>query len=236
MKTLNRSSFFMFIVLAMIYSSLLTAAPTISPSDNEKSGLFDSDEILEMVLTTDIKKLLKNKKSDEYQEGEITLNGQKYPIRLKARGNNRRETCSFPPITLNFSKTNFEDKSFDQLNKLKLVNSCSMQLSYEQYILREYMIYRTFNLLTDKSFRVRLLRIEYVDSNEKVKTVTRYGFVIEDQFKMAERLNGIIIKSTGIKDRSTNRQHMVMLSIFQFMIGNTDWTLATLHNVRLVEN
>jgi len=206
--------------------------------DNESEetvGLFASEETLNIILKTDLKALIKNKYDNEYQEGELTVAGESYPIRLKARGNNRREICSFPPVTLNFSKTEFKDKSFDQLKKLKLVNSCKMQKSYEQYILREYLIYKALNIMTDKSFKVRLLKIDYEDSKEKIKTVTRYGFVIEDQYMMADRLDGIIYKKTGVRDQSTNKEQMVMLSIFHFMVGNTDWQVARLHNLKLLK-
>ncbi len=223
------------ILFYLLYFFFLTPSFLSAENNPEKFGLFSSEETLELVLKTDLRSLIKNKYDDEYQEGEITVNEKTYPVRLRARGNNRRENCSFPPITLNFKKTEFEDKSFDQLKKLKLVNTCKMQKSYEQYILREYMIYRTFNILTDKSFKVRLLKIDYVDTKEKIKTVTRYGFVIEDQYMMAKRLDGIIIKITGIRDQATNKQQIVMLSIFQFMMGNTDWQVARLHNLKLLK-
>ena len=90
-------------------------------------------------------------------------------------------------------------------------------------------------MMTEKSFKVRLLKIDYVDTKEKVKTVTRYGFVIEDQYMMSKRLDGMIIKNEGIRDKATNRGHIVMLSIFHFMMGNTDWQIARLHNLKLVK-
>ena len=218
-----------------IFAPFLLLADSYCDEKSEEFSLFKSDETLEVVLKTDLRSLIKNKNDDEYQEGEITISGKTYPLRLKARGNNRREVCSFPPVTLNFSKTKFEDKSFDQLKKLKLVNSCKMQKSYEQYILREFIIYRTFNLMTDKSFKVRLLKIDYVDTKEKVKTVTRYGFVIEDQYMLADRLDGTIIKTMGIRDKSTNIEHIIMLSIFHFLIGNTDWQVPRLQNLKLLK-
>lgn len=226
--------FLVFLFYILLFSPIFVSADNTPSKTSNEFALFNSDETLEIVLKTDLKSLIKNKYDDKYQEGEITINAKTYPVRLRARGNNRRETCSFPPITLNFSKTEFEDKSFDQLKKLKLVNACKMQKTYEQYILREYVIYKIFNLMTDKSFKVRLLKIDYVDTKEKVKTVTRYGFVIEDQYMMAKRLEGIIIKNEGIRDQSTNRQQMVMLSLFHFMIGNTDWQVPRLHNLKLL--
>ncbi len=224
----------LFLFLAF-FSATQDSESGVYSETSEGNILFSSDEPLEIVLKTDIGSLLKNKKDDEYQEGEITIYGKSYPMRLKARGNYRRENCSFPPVTLNFSKTNFEDKSLDQLEKLKLVNACKLQKTYEQYIFREYLIYRAFNLFTDKSFKVRLLKIDYVDSKEKVKTTTNYGFVIEDQYMLANRLGGMMVKREGIRDNATNREQMVMLSIFQFMIGNTDWQVARLHNLKMLK-
>lgn len=101
-------------------------------------------------------------------------------------------------------------------------------------IFREYLIHRAFSIITDKSFKVRLLKISYIDSKDKIKTVTRYGFVIEDQYMVAKRLDGVIVKSMRLKDQSTNREHMVMLSIFHFLEENTDWQVARLHNLKLL--
>ncbi len=231
----HKKLFLLLSAILLFFSCQNTYAYYSFQNDSNEAGLFDSEETLIIELKTNLKQLLKTKNNVDYQEGEITVKDKTYPVRLRARGNYRRENCSFPPITLNFSKTNFENKSYDQLKKLKLVNACNMQKSYEQYILREYMIYRAFNLMSDKSFKVRLLKIDYVDTQQKVKTVMRYGFVIEDQYMMADRLDGVIIKKEGIRDQSTNREQMVMLSIFHFMMGNTDWTVPRIHNLKLVK-
>lgn len=216
-------------------SSAQVAATNSYLQNNEDLGLFSSDEILEVVVTADIKSLLKSKQDDGYQEGAMSINGKDYSVRLKTKGAYQQENCSFPPITLNFSKTNFEDQSFVQLEKLKIVSACEMQQINEQYILREYLIYRVFNQLTDKSLKVRLLKIDFVDSKGKFEAVTRYGFVVEDEYMMVRRLNGMILKSEGIQEQATNKKQIVMLSIFQFMIGNTDWQVDRLQNVNILK-
>ncbi len=233
-------NFFAFIIQFKYFCILLLITESLFAKDaqeklSQEATLFGTDEILEIKIKTDLRQLIRNKNSEEYQEGEITLLEKTYPVRLKVRGNYLRENCTFPPVTLNFSKTEFEDNSYDQLKNLILVNACKMQDEYEQYILREYLIYRAFNLMTEKSFRVRLLKIEYVDSKQKLETVTRYGFVVEDQYKMADRIGGIIIKKEGIEDQSTNKTQMVMLSVFQFLMGNTDWQVSRLHNLTLIK-
>lgn len=182
-----------------------------------------------------MKALLKLTQEDKYQKATLTVGEEQVKIGVRPRGNNRFETCSFPPMTLNFKKTEFADSSYNQLKKLKLVNACKLQSQYEQYLLREYMIYKTFNLFTDFSFKVRLLKLEYIDVKGKMKPIERYGFVIEDQDMLAARKNGIIIKSDGLKDEVTQRDQMVLVSVFQYMIGNTDWQVAARQNLKLVK-
>ena len=198
--------------------------------------LFNSEEPLKVIIETDMKALLKLDKEDKYQKAIMRVDGNEINIRVRPRGNNRFETCSFPPITLNFKKSEFKDSTYNQLKKLKLVNACKLQTQYEQYLLREYMIYKTFNLLSDYSFKVRLLELEYVDSKGKMKPINRFGFVIEDQEMLARRKGGMIIKRQGLRDEVTNRDQMVLVSVFQYMIGNTDWQVAALQNLKLVRS
>ena len=197
--------------------------------------LFSSNEVLAITIKTDMKGLLKMSKEDKYQKANLYVDGQKLKIRIRPRGNNRFETCSFPPITLNFKKTEFPDSTYTQLTKLKLVNTCKLQLSYEQFILREYLVYRVFNLLSDYSFKVRLLKIEYIDSEDKMKPIIRYGFVIEDADFLAKRFNGFVLKSKGLADKATNLDQIVLLSLFEYMIGNFDWQVSAQQNLKLIK-
>lgn len=92
---------------------------------------------------------------------------------MRPRGNFRLETCSFPPITLNFSKTEFMDTSFNQLKKLKLVNTCKLQSTYEQYILREFINGNTDWQVADQQ---NLKLIKLLDFNEPAPYVVPYDF------------------------------------------------------------
>ena len=89
--------------------------------------------------------------------------------------------------------------------------------------------------MSEYSFKVRLLRLEYVDSRGKMKPVERFGFVIEDIKMLANRKTGMEIKALGLKDEVTNRDQMVLISLFQYMIGNTDWQVAALQNLKLIK-
>ena len=101
-------------------------------------------------------------------------------------------------------------------------------------MVQEHLLYRAYGLLTDVSFRTRLARITYRDATGRRDDVTRYGFLIEDDERLAERLGGQIVKGPRIHPEATDRDQMTLLSVFHYMVGNTDWGVSRLHNIRLV--
>jgi hypothetical protein len=74
----------------------------------------------------------------------------------------------------------------------------------------------------------------YVDSQGKYKPIKKYAFFIENEEEMAKRNNGEM-DDTNYKYWVLRRKEAQMLfSVFQFMIGNTDWSIAARHNVKLI--
>ena len=63
--------------------------------------------------------------------------------------------------------------AFHSLKSIKLVSTCMTTWQDDQNLLKEYMIYKIYNQITDKSFRARLLNVSYRDSSGKKKT----GFI-----------------------------------------------------------
>lgn len=122
------------------------------------------------------------------------------------------------------------------LGTLKLVSSCKLGEDYENYLLTEYLVYKMYNLLTEKSFRVRLLQLTYRDSTSKVKEFTRYAFLLEDTKDMAKRNKMREYKQLNVGTEQTNREQMTLVAIFQYMIGNTDWSVPVKHNIRLIND
>jgi hypothetical protein len=84
------------------------------------------------------------------------------------------------------------------------------------------------------SLRVRLLRVKYEDVKKKVKSYYQYGFFIEDSKDMAERNNCIDLKADYFTSETTNRNHMTVVNLFQYMIGNCDWSVTKQHNIKLI--
>lgn len=109
----------------------------------------------------------------------------------------------------------------------------------EQYVLREFLAYRLYNLITPESFRVRLLRVTYVDRGQHF--ATRWGFFIEDVDDAARRLGLRELAAESIAVSQLSPRAAARVALFQYMIGNTDWDVTAgpegtqcCHNSRLV--
>ena len=212
-----------------------------SKSMMDTMDIFNSDKVLNVTIESDFKNLVKRKYKDEYQAAifkyhlndtiVVTRN-----IQIKPRGNMRKGSCFFPPLKLNFLKSEMVMKQLKEFDKMKMVLDCKRGNSYEQYLLSEYYVYKILNMLTEYSFRVRLLKVRYVDTSEKYKTANRYAFLIENKEQMAERLNSIPIDYKNIKDILTDVPALVNGYLFQYLIGNTDWSIPGKHNVQLIKS
>jgi len=119
---------------------------------------------------------------------------------------------------------------------LKLVVHCQDRDSYEQNLLQEYLLYRVFNLITEKSFRARLARVTYLDRSGKAKPVTRYAFFIEDDDPMARREDAQVLEQKGLTQLDTEVAHTGLVAMFEYLIGNTDFSFAALHNIVMIRD
>lgn len=228
------------ILSALVVSTFL---PIPGSAQEAAPPLFASQEILELRIEANFNKIHKERKPKaksypatlrmEDRDGTV----QELGLKIKTRGIFRlkRSTCQDPPLRLDFPKSEMEGTVFEGQNKLKLVTHCRDNDEYEQNTLEEYLIYRTYNLLTDSSFRVRLVRITYVDSRGNDDDLVRYGFLIEDEDRLAERLDGKIVKAREAPPNLLSDEESALVSVFQYMIGNTDFSVVFFHNIKLVQ-
>jgi hypothetical protein len=147
------------------------------------------------------------------------------PVDIRTRGNSRLQSaiCRFPPLRLDFPKKRVAGTLFADQDKLKLVTHCHDNPNYEQSLLQEYLVYRTYNELTELSFRVRLARVTYIDTDEDRDSITRYGFLIEHEDDMAARNGGEVLELPRIHPDAMDPSHLSVLEVFQFLVGNIDW-------------
>ncbi|HRI21121.1 MAG TPA: hypothetical protein PLA68_09200 [Panacibacter sp.] len=225
--------FFLFILISFV-SANLRAQNQLPVIDNVK--FFTNDTVFDAVLSADMGKLLNGKMKPEYipatfscKLSDSSITGQ---IRVIARGNMRRQICYMPPLKLDFH-TDTLSKLYT-LNSLKLVCGCKPNANYEQLLLKEYLVYKIYNLLTEKSYRVRLLNLDYEDSRGKKKTISQHAFFIEDAKDMAKRNDCKEWKKVKLNGLNTDRNQMTVFAIFEYMIGNTDWGISANHNSTLI--
>jgi hypothetical protein len=203
--------------------------------------LFLSDEVMNITIASDFKNLVKTKGKEEYQHAlfqyqmsdSILLTRN---IKIKARGKSRKNVCFFPPIQLNFPKKEVHIAQLKEFDKMKMVMDCKKGEAYEQYLLSEFMAYKMLNILTDYSYRVRLIRVTYIDISGKFDTATKYAFIIENKNQMAERLNTIALDVKSIRDQYIEKTTLINSYLFQFLIGNTDWSIPGGHNMLLIKS
>ncbi|MEO6070490.1 MAG: hypothetical protein ABIN57_04565 [Chitinophagaceae bacterium] len=229
------------ILLGCLYSTSISLAQTptaVKAGKLMRHDFFKDDGMVTITLETDYRKMQSAKVKGVYQPATVTLQlpdsaAIKEEIQVFARGEFRRENCAMPGIMMNF-KTPTSPK-LSSLKKMKLVCGCGASVYQQQLLLTEYLIYRMYNMLTDLSFKTKLAKVVYKDERNKMKEYTQYAFFIEDVDDMAARNECKEDSKTMYLTEQTNRDVMTMVGMFQFMIGNTDWSVPNFHNVKLIK-
>ena len=198
----------------------------------EKAPLFQDDEIFKAVLTAPIAQAYAQRDQNVriYFPGQWTyanVDGdiEKLDVSIRTRGNFRRENCALPPLQLNFKKSQVKGTQFKKQDKLKLVAPCRNGPESQQNVLMEYMAYRIFEVLTDHSFGTRLMRLSYIDSDEKIDSWTDLVFVIEDVDDLAKRLDLDPMKVVYNNFDELDQPTSALVDLFQLMIGNNDYSI-----------
>ncbi|MBE2215386.1 MAG: hypothetical protein IAE82_16045 [Opitutaceae bacterium] len=182
----------------------------------------------------------------EWLEGRMILTAadgstRAFAVEVKARGQFRRKSgaCDFPTFWINLKKSEVPGTVFENQNKLKVVSHCRERESfYDRYLHREYLAYKTYNLLTEASFRVRLASITYAYTDRR-RTVDRPAFLIEDDDRLAERLGGTIVKNQIVLPAFMDPLALNRADLFQYLLGNTDFDFMAsedecCHNAKVV--
>ena len=201
-------------------------------------NLFEDEDILELSLKFDITWFLQNKPeknmdailSYRYSESDsLNLN-----IKLRARGNFRYNNCIFPPLRLDFDDIAFSRSDLNNIRDIKLVTHCDSSEMYQQYLFREYLVYKLLNIVSDYSFRVRLLKIRYIDIGSGSHSFEHFAFALEPMDVLLDRLGATEVEDTVPVFETVDRDILENISLFQYMIGNSDWNLPLMHNLRLI--
>lgn len=211
-----------------------------SLSAQARDSLFQTEAPLQLRLATDLRALLRDR-GEERQEHRArlryaTVGGDtgSMEVEVRTRGIFRLKHCAFPPLRLDFPKTRVAGTPFAGQDKVKLVTHCRESRSpYEQNVLREYALYRAFNAISDRSFRARLAQVTYVDTVQG-DSVTRYAFLLEPDAELAQRLGAEVVEADNVHDATIDGESITFVAVFQYLIGNTDWSVWKRHNIAIL--
>jgi hypothetical protein len=152
-------------------------------------------------------------------------NSASIDMSMTTRGRSRLEYCRFPPLKVNLKRGQAEGTVFDGQNKLKIVTHCRGGDQHETYLQQEFGIYRAYNELTDLSFRARWISATFKDTDGKNEVETFPAFFIESIQEVAERHGMERVPLNRIKISSLDPVAANRGELFQFLIGNTDWSM-----------
>jgi len=222
------TKFFLFLLIC----SPLPGMAQHSPSIFDKLTVSEGEK---MTLELDLTTITAQKKSNDYFPAAlIGSDGVAYKVEVRPRGKYRRKNAYYPPLKLKFKKKELVQAGFDTLNEIKLVLPCFDSKLGEELVIREYLAYRIFEHLSPASVRARLIRLTLKDTHVEKSKRTMYAILVEDQEETCARMGGKDVEDYGIPADSLNTNQAALMIIFQYMIGNTDWEISMLRNVRLI--
>src|SRR5262249_55116350 len=210
-------------------------------------GLFKETEPLAFTLTGDFKAVNKERTPNNKKLFPAVISVQEakgrqdIPVQIGSRGHFRLmpRNCDFVPIRVEFERgadAAAVGTAFEGQKSLKLGTHCRGDREYDNYTLKEYLTYRLFNLVTPLSFRARLARATYVDASTKKTIASRYAIFIEHENDVARRFGGRVVELKRIQFDDLDAATLNRMMLFEYMIGNTDFSIWMLHNVRIVQD
>jgi hypothetical protein len=211
--------------------------PAETTAAGGRSRLFDATDPLAITLRGDFGAIAKERGTEKHDHPGVlsyaAASGDTVglDVRLHTRGHFRLRTCQYPPLKVGFDRDQVARTIFAHQHTLKLVVQCRGGRSYANYLLEEYLIYRLYNRITERSFRARLARVTYVDATGKHPADTRYAFFVEDDDRMARRNHARVVTAKGMASGDLDFEQLGLLAVFEYMIANTDWSVRGVHNI-----
>ena len=210
-----------------------------TPKPYSPPPLFLDERPIEVTLTAPFGKIRKDRNgTPTYHAATLTYRGDSgmvsVPARARARGIWRRRNCDIPPILLNLTKDSAKKTLFAKMDRVRLTLHCRNSDDFEQYLLKEHQLYRVQRLLTPYVFNVRLARLTYVDAEKKDTVAQRWAFFQEQDDAFAAKVGGKLLEVQGAGPDDIDPYESAFFGVFQYFVGNSDFSIRALHNVVLL--
>ncbi len=216
------------VVLGLAIATSVVTVPAAAKGGD--AGLFDVGDELSVVLQIPVKQLLRDRHEREEVAGTLHYQDRdgmrgSLPVTVRTRGHTRLEICEFPPLRVEFDPANTDGTPFAGQRRLKMVTQCRQDRHYDDYVRLERLIYVAYGLLTPVALRTRALSATFVDSAERMSPLSGVAFLIEDIDDLARRVGRREVKMTELLPEDVDPAQTALFELFQFMIGNTDWSV-----------
>ena len=236
-----------------VYFLVVLLCPGIARAD---APLFDDDTVMKLSIALDFNDLCRPRESEDCEFAPTVMvyggeSGKEYsmPIEIRVRGGWRslKRNCSAPPLWVQFDEDHVAGTPFEGQSLLPLTTHCGRgtslesinlgirRVDFEQYLLREFQAYRIYNVLTELSLRTRLLRISYPDPDRPSRSSLHYAFFTEHFDTAAARTGTERLERGSFVPERLDAQSGARLALFQFMIGNLDWSIVRERNTMLLQ-
>jgi hypothetical protein len=237
---MNKQIGYIFVLISFFFWNYSHSQENIkSESTKSQAEVFLDHDILPIKLSFSIKDMKKETNDSTYIDSDLVYqlkdaSWQTLPVNLRARGNNRLKNCFFPPIKVKIKKSDSKHTPFEDHKNLKIVLPCLLESDKNDNIVKEYLAYKLFEIISPYHFKARLLDVEFEEvKGDKSKTYNLKGIFVEDDKSVAKRLDGKIYERDM---HPLNQEPIASIrnAFFQFMIGNTDFSTAYQHNMKVI--
>lgn len=197
------------------------------------------DSAVDLYLTLDWKAIEKNKNEKTYVPAKVIIitpgmDSIHLDAKVRTRGHMRLDICSFPPLKLKFEKDQMSRYHLTAFNEMDIVNHCEDSDMHDQLLLKEYLAYKLWELVSPYYFKVQLIRLHYLKPDGTQAHGTAYAFLMENTEELVARLDARRNKTPVISTNAVEKEPMLRVALFEYMIGNTDWYITNRHNLEFV--
>jgi hypothetical protein len=202
--------------------------------------LFSTKEPLNIALSLSIKEIKESKEDTSYISDKLYFRNSSsgydsIKAGMKGRGNSRMELCFFPPLWIKIDKKDASGTLFEGNRKLKLVLPCHDRKESDDLVLREYLCYKLYEVISPYAFKTRIVNVDLTEVRKKKKlNYKQKGILLEDPDKAAKRYDAKLMKDTKVSATALHDTVALRFDLFQYMIANTDWSKGYQHNSKLI--
>jgi hypothetical protein len=238
------------------FSSLVLLTTLTSGPVRADTPLFESHAVLELSIPLDFSALCRPREDPDCDYAPTRLeyvdehgDSQSLPIEVRIRGGWRSlsKNCSAPLLFIRFDSAHTAGTPFQDQTMLPLTTHCGRGISleeartkqtrstWEQYLLKEYLAHRLYNVITPVSLNARLVQMTYPNPEKPDRKIRNFAFFTE-HFESVARRNGYVLLERGsFAAEKLDLESAAQVAMFEFMIGNTDWSIVRERNIALLE-